>query len=54
MVDKPMKTLTAGDVRYIITDQSARDDLAALDTKLKGGQLADAALHLGFYLDENR
>lgn len=53
MVDKPMKTLAVGEVRYIITDAEARTNLETLDTGLKSGAQADANLHLGFYLDED-
>ena len=53
MVDKPMKTMTAGDVRYIITDAEARASVASLDSGLRAGNITNAALHLGFYLDED-
>lgn len=53
MVDKAMKTLTVGEVRYIITDATARENLSTLDTNLKAATAATANLHLGFYLDEN-
>lgn len=53
MVDKPMKTWAVGNVRYIITDETARETIDTLDTNLKAGTEETAALHLGFYLDEN-
>lgn len=53
MVDKAMKTLTVGEVRYIITDATVRENLNTLDSNLKAATAATANLHLGFYLDEN-
>ncbi len=42
-----------GDVEREIVDKKGREDTKEINRCLKSGQKADAAYHLGFYLDEN-